>query len=78
VYLRDLERANPEDSLGKYITRGSPSVSLTSTLEHALEVMATNKARWVAVVDKGKLLGIVTYDGIIDAYKRELNAIKNS
>ncbi|WCM37801.1 CBS domain-containing protein [Sulfolobus islandicus] len=78
VYLRDLERANAEDSLGKYITRGSPSVSLTSTLEHALEVMATNKARWVAVVDKGKLLGIVTYDGIIDAYKRELNAIKNS
>ncbi|QGA55202.1 CBS domain-containing protein [Sulfolobus sp. E5-1-F] len=78
VYLKDLERVNPEDSIGKYITRGSPSVSLTSTLEHALEVMATNKTRWVAVVDNGKFLGIVTYDSIIDAYKRELNVIKNS
>ncbi|QGA69623.1 chloride channel protein [Sulfolobus sp. E11-6] len=78
VYLKDLERVNPEDSIGKYVTRGSPSVSLTSTLEHALEVMATNKTRWVAVVDNGKFLGIVTYDSIIDAYKRELNVIKNS
>ncbi|BAB67520.1 chloride channel protein [Sulfurisphaera tokodaii] len=78
VYLKDLERAKDTDVIGSYITKGSPYVHLDSTLEQALEVMAKNKARWVAVVEKGKFKGILTYDSIVEAYERELKQIREA
>ncbi|WP_338599269.1 chloride channel protein [Sulfolobus tengchongensis] len=79
VYLRDLEKAKSEDTVGKYLTKGSAYVLLTSTLEQALEIMANNKTRWVAVLsNKGEFLGILTYDSIMKAYMQEVNMIKRT
>ena len=78
VYLRDIEKAKNSDSVIKYITRGSPYISLDSTLENAMEIMARNRARWVAVVDKGKFVGILTEDAIAEAYEREVKRLRES
>jgi len=78
VYLRDIEKAKNSDSIIKYITRGSPYISSDSTLEHAMEIMARNRARWVAVVDKGKFVGILTEEAIVEAYNKELKRLRES
>ena len=72
VYLRDIENIKKDDNIIKYINRGSPYVSLNSTLEDALEIMARNRARWVAVVNNSKLVGILTEDSITEAYEKRL------
>jgi len=78
VYMRDIKNAKNNDSIIKYTTRGSPYVSLDSNLEHALEIMARNRARWVAVVNKGKFIGILTEEAIAEAYKNELRRLRES
>lgn len=78
VYFKDLEKAKNDDIIANYMTKGSLYVHLDSTLEQALEVMAKNKARWVAVVEKGKFIGILTYDSIVEAYERELKQIREA
>jgi len=78
VYMRDIEKAKNGDSIIKYITRGSPYISLDSTLENAIEIMARNRARWVAVVDKGKFVGVLTEDAIAEAYEREVKRLRES
>ncbi|MEM0164686.1 MAG: chloride channel protein [Saccharolobus sp.] len=69
VYLRDLEKARSNDTIVKYLTRGSPYVTPSSTLEQALEIMSRNKARWVSVVDNDKFLGVLTIESLLEAYK---------
>lgn len=76
VYLRDIKKVSHDELVGKFITRGSPYVSLNSSIEQALKVMANNKARWVAVVEGNKLIGIVTYDSIVETYSRTLKKIR--
>ncbi|ARM75593.1 chloride channel protein [Acidianus manzaensis] len=78
VYLRDIENQKSSDTVFKYITFGSPYVSTTSSLEHALEIMSRNKARWIPVVENNKLIGIVTIDSVFDAYERESKNIKSN
>lgn len=75
VYLKDLMKAKPTDTVERYLTKGAPYVTLNSTLEQALEIMGRNNARWVAVVNNGRLMGIVTTDALSEAYKNELSAI---
>ncbi|MEM3353461.1 MAG: chloride channel protein [Saccharolobus sp.] len=72
VYLRDLEKARSNDTIVKYLTRGSPYVTPSSTLEQALEIMSRNKARWVSVVDNDKFLGVLTIESLLEAYKLKL------
>ncbi|AWR96207.1 CBS domain-containing protein [Acidianus sulfidivorans JP7] len=78
VYLRDIQGVDSSDTIGKYITRGSSYVNPNSTLEQALEVMARNRARWVAVVEGDKFLGTLTEDSIVEAYNKEIKRIKES
>jgi len=76
VYMRDIEKAKNSGSIIKYITRGSPYISLDSTLENAIEIMARNRARWVAVVEKGKFVGVLTEDTITETYEKRLREIQ--
>ncbi|BCS91172.1 MAG: chloride channel protein [Candidatus Micrarchaeota archaeon] len=76
LYLRDIENKKRSDKISKYVTLGSPYVSYSSSLEHALEVLGRNKSRWIPVVENNKLQGILTIDSIFEAYERETGRIK--
>lgn len=75
VYLHDIIRASPSEAVSKYIVRGSPYVTLSSTLEYAWEIMAVSKSRWVAVVENGEFMGIATMESMVQAYENEMRAL---
>ncbi|MCY0859230.1 MAG: chloride channel protein [Sulfolobaceae archaeon] len=81
VYFRDIEKANPNDPIAKYITVGTPYVTPSSNLLHAIDVMNYYRTRWVAVVEgckpKCKFLGVLTLEAIDEAYKRELKTLRS-
>ncbi|MEM2011731.1 MAG: CBS domain-containing protein, partial [Metallosphaera sp.] len=78
VYYRDIEGKNPLDQVGRYVMRGSPHVSPQSSLEQAWEIMALNRSRWVAVVDKGIFQGMVTMDSLLALYEHEVRALTDT
>ena len=78
VYYRDIEGKNPLDQVGRYVMRGSPHVSPQSSLEQAWEIMALNRSRWGAVVDKGIFQGMVTMDSLLALYEHEVRALTDT
>jgi len=76
VYLKEIEDKPLTDIVGKYVVRGTPYVSLSSSLEEALEILA--KSKCIPVVDKNKLLGIVTIESVLQAYEEEAKKIRQS
>lgn len=75
VNLRDLEKADLNDVVEKYVVKGTPYVTPDSALEEALELMARLKTRWVCVVKDGKYIGILTIDNIIKTYKQHIQQV---
>jgi len=76
VYLRDLREADYKDIVGKYVTRGSPYVTPSVSLEQVMEIMSRTRSQWLPVVEKSRFLGIITFEAIVEAYKREVSKIK--
>ncbi|MCY0873866.1 MAG: hypothetical protein OWQ47_02900 [Acidianus infernus] len=37
--------------------------------------MTRTKSRWVAVVEKGKLIGVVTLEDLFNVYEKELKKV---
>jgi len=70
VYMKDI--MNKKGKIVEFVVKGAPSISPESSLEEALEIMSNNKSRWVAVCDKGKLIGVITLQKIIEAYKKRI------
>lgn len=72
VYLKDLEKADKNEKIESYVNKSVPYVYTSSSLEEALEVMSKSMSEWVAVVEENnKLLGIITLESILNAYKKE-------
>lgn len=72
VYIDDLDRAvsSGDNTIDRWVRRGVPSVYVSSTAMEAWEVMSKNLTRWAPVVAKDKLVGIVTMEDILQAYRR--------
>ncbi|BCU69704.1 chloride channel protein [Stygiolobus caldivivus] len=76
VYLRDLEKASIDESIGKYVVRGAPYVRPESTLEDCWDIMARLRSRWACVVKDGKYLGVLTIDNLLKAYEKNASKLK--
>jgi CIC family chloride channel protein len=74
VYYKDI--VNKKGEVINYTIRGVPYVSLNANLEDAWEVISRTKTRWVAVVENGKLVGVVTTESLLDRYEKEVIKIK--
>ncbi|BDC17985.1 chloride channel protein [Acidianus sp. HS-5] len=75
IFYRDI--VNKQGKVRDYAVRGVPYVTPSANIEHAWEIITRTKSRWVAVVDKGKLLGVVTLDDLFIVYEKELRKIHN-
>jgi len=51
--------------VSKFMTKTVLSIDKNDTLEHAAEIMAERKIKRIPVLDKGKLVGIVTATDVI-------------
>lgn len=78
VYLKDLEKANSNDIVGKYVVRGVPYVRPESTFEDCWDIMARLRSRWVCVVKDGKYLGVLTIDNLLKSYEEKVNKFKQN
>jgi Chloride channel protein EriC len=73
VFLTDLP--NTAEPVVKFIRSGVSYINPSSTAEDAMEVMVRSKSRWAAVVERGKLKGVVTLDDLLSAYDAKLKEI---
>jgi len=69
VYLKDLERAAGDDIVLKYTIEKPQYVAPSSTILEAVEKMSGGDAGWVAVVENGRFLGIITPASIMEVYR---------
>ena len=76
VHLVDLLKADRRDQVVKYVIRGAPYVTPSSTLEQALQAMSAARSRWVSVVENGKFKGVLTAERLYEAYRKELKLHK--
>ncbi|MEM0176052.1 MAG: chloride channel protein, partial [Metallosphaera sp.] len=75
IYFQDISETDPDEKVNKFVIRGSPYVTPNSTLEHAWEIMAINKSRWVPVVENGRFIGVVTLESLLATYDNEVKKI---
>nr|WP_230955871.1 chloride channel protein [Sulfolobus acidocaldarius] len=75
VYMKDIEGRTSSDPVIKYVVRGTPYVTLNSSLEEAWEILSRLKSRWVPVVNHNVFLGIITIDDLLNAYKEEMKRV---
>ena len=73
VFYKDI--ANKKGKVIEYTVRGIPYVTPSSNIENAWEIITRTKSRWVAVVEKGKLIGVITLDDLFSVYERELKKV---
>lgn len=73
VFYRDI--VNKQGKVIEYTVRGIPYVTPSPNIENAWEIITRTKSRWVAVVEKGKLIGVVTLDDLFNVYERELKKV---
>jgi CIC family chloride channel protein len=76
--LKDLEKADSNDIVGKYVVRGVPYVRPESTFEDCWDIMARLRSRWVCVVKDGKYLGVLTMDNLLKSYEEKVNKFKHN
>jgi len=57
----------------EFLVPNTPYVTLNSSLYDAWEVMGLTKSTWVPVVEDGKLIGVLTLDSILEAYRARMN-----
>jgi len=74
IYYRDI--VDKKGEVINYTIRGVPYLSPNANLEDAWEVISRTKSRWVAVVENGKLKGVVTVESLLDRYEKEVMKIK--
>ena len=66
-------------TIGDVMTQGISTISETSDVHEAIEVMRSNGIRRLAVVDEhGTLLGVLSFDDVIDAIAVELSGLADS
>lgn len=73
VFYKDV--ANKKGKVIEYTIRGIPYVTPNSNIENAWEIITRTKSRWVAVVEKGKLIGVVTLEDLFNVYEKELKKV---
>lgn len=76
VYLSELSDLN--EPIKKHIRLGVPYVHTDSSAEQAWEIMAQLKSSWAPVVEKGKFIGIVLMNDILDVYKKMAEELKGN
>ena len=50
---------------------------MENNAENAWEIIMKNRTTWCAVAEKGKFLGIVTLDSILDKYHEDVKEMNN-
>ncbi|MGC9209159.1 MAG: chloride channel protein [Nitrososphaeria archaeon] len=64
-----LDLAGHSGRAGEMVVKGVPYVRPDSTLLEAWEIMSRTRSNYVPVVKRGKLIGILTMDGLVEVYK---------
>ncbi len=64
-----LDLAGYSGRAGDRVMKGVPYVRPDSTLLEAWEIMSRTRSNYVPVVKMGKLIGVLTMDGIVEVYK---------
>lgn len=66
-------------TIGEVMTHGISTISDTSDVHEAIEVMRSDGIRRLAVADEhGTLLGVLSFDDVIDAIAVELSSLADS
>jgi signal-transduction protein with cAMP-binding, CBS, and nucleotidyltransferase domain len=66
-------------TIGEVMTQGISTISETSDVHEAIEVMRSDGIRRLAVADEhGTLLGVLSFDDVIDAIAVELSGLADS
>jgi CIC family chloride channel protein len=62
--------------VGEYVKAATGYVEAGSTLYEAWEVMSKSRSTWAPVVEKGKLVGVITMESMRVAYDSVLHKVK--
>ncbi len=76
VYIYDIEN-KPYGYIKDYYKPGTSYVKMENNAENAWEIIMKNRTTWCAVAEKGKFLGIVTLDSILDKYHEDVKEMNN-
>jgi CIC family chloride channel protein len=69
LYFNDIINLNNEE-VKKYTKPSIAYIHIDSSAEDAWEVMNQLKSSWAPVVEKGRFLGVVTMNDILNVYKK--------
>jgi len=69
LYFNDIVNLNNEE-VKKYTKPSIAYIHIDSSAENAWEIMNQLKSSWAPVVEKGRFLGVVTMNDILNVYKK--------
>ncbi len=78
VTVTSLASAKPDELVVKYMAHEPGHVRPSSSLYEALELMGRSGSRYAIVEDRGKFVGLLTMDELIDVYTRALKELRQT
>lgn len=58
-------RSSSETTVGEIMDSHYPSVTKNDTVEHCMELMASNNLRYLPVIEQGNLAGIISINDVV-------------
>ena len=58
-------RSSSETTVGEIMNTEYPSVVVSDSIEHCMELMSSNNLRYLPVVEQGKLAGIISINDVV-------------